>query len=231
MNIEEFSNEFDVLLNSYKDRKEFGLTESNESVELNEYEKSVFLTDAQRELVIELYSGRNTILGGYSYEEVEEVRRYLSTLNKTVELNKQVSSLISLSNTPSFYQLPSNTLFVTIEQVKINDDSNECLNGKYIEVKPIRRDRFLLWSKNPFRQPNTSFAYRIDHENNYIELVYDKILSTYKVGLLIRPTPIILVDLPYLSIEGINVKTECTLPEILHNEILKRAVVMALSTK
>ena len=221
MTLQEFSNEFDVLLNSYRDIKSFGLTNSDISFEINEYEKSVFLTNAQRELVIELYSGRNN-LNGYSYEEVEEIRRYLSTLNNTLELNPFSSQIIRIANVSNIYQLPNNTLYITIEQVKV-DSTDPCKN-KYIEVRPIRRDVYNRYIKNPFRKPNKDFAYRIDHQNNIVEIVYDDPLTTYKVGLLIKPSPIILEDLNYLSIEGISVASNCSLPEILHKEILIRAV-------
>ena len=50
MDLNEFSNNFDVLLNSF--------SEGN-SIELDEYEKSIFLTTAQEELVLELYDGTN----------------------------------------------------------------------------------------------------------------------------------------------------------------------------
>lgn len=49
MTLKEFSNEFDVLYNNIM---------SNAAPGLNEYEKSVFLTQAQEELVVNLYSGR-----------------------------------------------------------------------------------------------------------------------------------------------------------------------------
>ena len=45
MTTEEFSNEFDVLLNSY----------SSGGVEFNEYEKSIFLTKAQEDLSAESF--------------------------------------------------------------------------------------------------------------------------------------------------------------------------------
>ena len=53
MTTEEFSNEFDTLLNSYG--------ENPSTIELDEYEKSVFLTKAQEEIVIDLYSGKNPL--------------------------------------------------------------------------------------------------------------------------------------------------------------------------
>ena len=56
---EEFSNGFDVLVNSYKRFKDFDKQELLDSIEFNEYEKSLFLTKAQEELVISLYNGRN----------------------------------------------------------------------------------------------------------------------------------------------------------------------------
>lgn len=50
MTTEEFSNEFDTLLNSY----------SNEySINIDEYEKSIFLSHAQEEILLELYNGKN----------------------------------------------------------------------------------------------------------------------------------------------------------------------------
>ena len=56
MTTEEFSNEFDVLLNSY----------SSGGIEFNEYEKSIFLTKAQEDLLVELYNGKNPFRGpGY----------------------------------------------------------------------------------------------------------------------------------------------------------------------
>lgn len=46
----EFSIEFDILYNNIS---------SNKAPGLNEYEKSVFLTKAQEQIVTELYSGRD----------------------------------------------------------------------------------------------------------------------------------------------------------------------------
>ena len=46
MTTQEFSNGFDTLLNSYRDIKDFGKSNSVYSLELDEYEKSLFLTQA-----------------------------------------------------------------------------------------------------------------------------------------------------------------------------------------
>ena len=59
MTREEFSNGFDTMLNSYSASAMFGEESTKQSVSLDEYEKSLFLTKAQDEIVISLYSGKN----------------------------------------------------------------------------------------------------------------------------------------------------------------------------
>ena len=55
MNIPEFSTEFDVLFNNIT---------SNQAPGLNEYEKSVFLTKAQSQLINEYFNNRTDGVGG-----------------------------------------------------------------------------------------------------------------------------------------------------------------------
>lgn len=57
MTTQEFSNTFDTLLNSYRDVKDFGKIHSNVSIELDEYEKSILLTQAQ-DIVVKSYFDR-----------------------------------------------------------------------------------------------------------------------------------------------------------------------------
>lgn len=57
MTTQEFSNTFDTLLNSHRDIKDFGKVSSNQSLELDEYEKSVLLTQAQ-DIVVKSYFDR-----------------------------------------------------------------------------------------------------------------------------------------------------------------------------
>ena len=47
MTIQEFSNTFDTLLNSYNTTAQFGEPASKREIVLDEYEKSVLLTQAQ----------------------------------------------------------------------------------------------------------------------------------------------------------------------------------------
>lgn len=62
----EFSNGFDTLVNSYASQEFFG--QSSNPLNFDEYEKSIFLTKAQEEIVESLYTGK---LIGDSFEETE----------------------------------------------------------------------------------------------------------------------------------------------------------------
>ena len=81
MTLEEFSNGFDTLVNSYKRFKDFDKQEILDSIEFDEFEKSFYLTRAQEEFVVNLYNGRNPY--GVTFEGTEELRRYWNDENAT----------------------------------------------------------------------------------------------------------------------------------------------------
>ena len=70
MTLDELSIQFDLLYNNIS---------SNQAPGLTEYEKSVFLTQAQEAVILDLYKG----VTGDSFETTEEVTRYLSSLVKS----------------------------------------------------------------------------------------------------------------------------------------------------
>lgn len=222
MNSSEFSNEFDVLLNSHSTLKPLGLTQS--SIELDEYEKSVLLTEAQELLVRELYKG---FPQGESFEKTEEMRRSLDSLIKTVRLNPSQGDVIT--NNSTVYNLPADTWFVTYEAVVLDDPSAGCLNGTELQVIPMTQDEYHRSSRNPFRKPSKRKAVRLDNGNLKVEVVSEYSISTYIVRYFSRPKPIILSDLEGVSINGQTNKTECELNSVTHRAILERAVQLALS--
>lgn len=59
----EFSNTFDTLLNSYNIQAKFGETASKHSIVLDEYEKSVLLTQAQDLIIKSYFEARSNALG------------------------------------------------------------------------------------------------------------------------------------------------------------------------
>lgn len=126
MTIKEFSDQFDTLLDSYKIPDEFGRVENLVTIKLDEYEKSSFLTNAQNDIVIDLYTGRGLI--NESYEQSEELRRYLSNLNITSVISSFTPLTTGLSPYSKKCNIGNEVLYITQEQCKISSD-NSCLNG------------------------------------------------------------------------------------------------------
>lgn len=228
MTTEEFSNEFDTLLSSYSNTEKFGITHS--TIELDEYEKSVFLTKSQEDVVIDMYNGKNTF--GDSFEKTEEIRRYLSSLIKTYTTSTKEITYKGLSKHSVFFKLPEDLWFITYEAVDLKDDGLGCKSGEDICVTPVTQDEYHRIRKNPFRGSNERRALRLDLNEEVVEIISKYNVASYLIRYLSRPNPIILTDLPSdLSINGINKKTECELNPAIHRSILEKAVKLAIISK
>lgn len=228
MTTQEFSNEFDTLLNSYSTVPPYG-DENKLDITLDEYEKSVFLTKAQEKIVVESYTGKNQF--GESFERTEEIRRYLSDLVKTVVLSDKLTGHVGLSKTSMFFQLPEDVWFITYESATLKDERLGCLDGEEATIVPVTQDEYYRIAKNPFRGPSKGRAVRLDIGDGVIEIISDYNIDKYLVRYLSRPKPIVLVDLSELSVNGIKVRTECELNPVIHRAILERAVRLAIISK
>ena len=209
----EFSIEFDILYNNIS---------SNKAPGLNEYEKSVFLTKAQEQIVTELYSGRNTTYS--SFEETEEQRRYLHSLITTSSLEESTEIDDIITSNSSIYKLPENIMFITYETAILT-------GNKEVTVYPVSQDELSKIIKNPFRGPSNNRVLRLDLGNNSIEVISNYDITKYLIRYIRKPNPIILVDLEDdLSINGVSEESVCELDSSLHRTILDRAVALALQT-
>ena len=222
MNVQEFSNSFDTLLQPYIAKESF--SEQN-NLAFDEYEKSIFLTKAQEQIVLELYQ---------ELEQSEEVRKYLSNLIKTdnyVPLGEQDKTLINNNFKSYKVEISNDILFMIYEQCTLSDE-NSCINNKIVSVVPTIHDDLDKVLKNPFKSPNRRKIIRLDFDNK-IELISKYNISNYKVRYLKKPNPIILVGLEdNLSINNGNTKVSNgeTNP-ILHERIVQRAVQLAVQSK
>lgn len=224
MNLKEFSDGFDTLVGSYIADVVQG--KENNSISFDEYEKSLFLTEAQEELLLSYYN--NDIIR-QSFEATEEMRRYLDTLVETYATTRQVSNMKAISSNSYFYDLPQDLWFIVYEAVNFEDNALGCKSSKYITVTPVTHDEYHRVKYNPFRGANERRVLRLDAGDNLVEIISKYNISEYLVRYLAHPTPIILIDLPdNLSIEGFNSKMECALDESLHRVILENAVRKAL---
>ena len=214
MTTEEFSNEFDTLVSSYSN-----------GVWFDEYEKSVFLTKAQESVITGLYNGSID-----SFEDTEEVRRYLNTLVKTWDSTEYKDDGTGFNDSNSIIiELPEDVWYITYEYIITN-------TGIEILVVPTPQDELYKTKNNPFKGPNRRRALRLDCGNNRIEILltpqYKDDFNHYKMGYLSKPSPIILTDLTEgLYINNENKKTECKLHSAIHRTILENAVRMAISSK
>lgn len=222
MTNKEFSDGFSTLLNS------FGITPN---ITLDEYEKSTFLTNAQEQLIIDIYSGRN-IIYDKSFEQTEEIRRYLSNLVETYETSTKVTGKLGLSQDSVFFEIPQDTWFITYEVAFLKDSRLGCLDGIEASVVPLPQDDLYRAKDNPFRGPSKDRVLRLDIKSDLAELISKYNVDKYLMRYISQPTPIILVDLPdELSINGVSTESECELNPVVHRAILERAVQLAIISK
>lgn len=225
----EFSNEFDTLLNSYRRFKNFDNQQPIDTIQFDEYEKSLFLTQAQDAIVKDLYSGR---LDGKAYETTEESRAYLKELITEETLTPRRFNT-GTSKDSYLVDLSDDAWFIVYEQVEFSDGELGCLDGSTGLVKPITHDTIYTLRRNPFKGANKRRVLRLSIGDEAIELISKYKIKKYFVRYLKQPEPIILVDLTGtdLDIGGYQGYNECKLNSSLHRVILEKAVNLARQTR
>lgn len=217
MTNKEFSYEFDILYNNIM---------SNQAPGLDDYEKSVFLTKAQEEIIINYYSGKNALLE--SFEKTEEIRRYLDTLVKSKYIN------VSSAGTEIFIPKKLGTeyhadittdkdVWFIVYEVAIDNKNN------IIPIVPVTHDELTRIIRNPFRRPTNNRILRVDTDNK-VELISPEGVGIVKYGIryIQKPKPIILSALPTgLKINDESAETSCELNSVIHRTILDYAVALA----
>ena len=220
MTTEEFDREFDLLYNNIM---------SNTAPSIDWYEKSVFLTKAQEEVVAALYNG--------TFEGTEQISEGLKTLVVTKQYNSTSDSFKDdgfiqqlLSKNSKAFMLESDVWFIIYEALSVDN--------KDIPVRPIKHDEFNRIRNNPFKRQRNSEALRLlvtlktkADDIPILEVISNYDSYIYKIRYIRKPKPIILDNDEYLSINGYTCKImECELPEVLHRTILDMAVKLAAAT-
>ena len=199
---EEWSVNFDILYNNISSDQAPGLTE---------YEKSVFLTQAQEAVILDLYKGTS----GDAFETTEEVTRYLSSLVKiNYPDDDDVKVLQATKEGVSMYAyvLPDDVWFVTYQSGSITVENKP----RDVIVVPSRQDSLFKDLNNPFKGPNKNKVLAISEEGSII--LYSKYpISNFYIKYLKRPNDI--------NLESKDFSVE--IPESLHNQVLYKAVQLA----
>lgn len=231
MTNEEFSREFDTAVNSYAFSPGFGNDATFQTLVFDEYEKSLWLTRAQEEVSLSIYTGRNP--DGEAFEETEQKRRYLAPLiteDTLTPLDTTVYKPTGMGSTSSFFELPEDVWFITYEAVHFL--GGKCDGTSTMQVIPMTQDEYHRLRKNPFRGPNSRRAIRLDMGEDVVEIICNYVVEDYYLRYLRKPRPIILEDLPDdITVGGISSELSCELPSALHREILDRAVALAVQSK
>lgn len=213
----EFSNEFDVLYNNIM---------SNQAPGLDEYEKSVFLTKAQDEILKNYFNPKgNKYQEGFDGNEKRQI---------------DFSSLMRVFNTatvdiPGSYddrakaiEMPSDAMIIINERLKVNRDSENI----YLNVIPITYEEYSRLMSKPYKRPLKNQAWRLI-TNTLLKKQADIIagpndtIQEYHARYIKFPQAIILSDLEGVTLDGKSEAQECELDPILHPEILQRAVELA----
>lgn len=225
MTNQEFSNEFDILYNNIM---------SNQAPGLDEYEKSVFLTKAQDEIVKSYFNPKlNKVQEGFDNSERRQID--FSMIIKTVKATKITndSGLIKLypNEGSELYQIPEKIMMFINESLKVRRDNEEIP----LIIIPLNYKEYNRLMTKPYKRPIKNQAWRLnidstsDSNRPIVEIVagYGDTIIDYTIRYVKRPQAIILANLEGVSIDGEFTEQPCELDPILHHEILQRAVELA----
>ena len=220
MSVEEMDNMFDVLYNNIT---------SNQAPGLNAYEKSVFLTKGQDEILKNYFNPKskgNTIQDGFDGNAKRQVDFSMLTSVETKSSDFENPLFDTRENTKSV-GLPSKLMFAINEVVEVTRNDKSVI----LQVIPIKFDEYSRLMCKPYKRPLKYQAWRLTNNNtsNKADIVIgpSDTLTKYTIRYVRRPNPIIVSDLDGLTIENKSTATECELDPILHEEILQRAVELA----
>lgn len=233
MTTQEFSDQFDVLYNNIM---------SNQAPGLDEYEKSVFLTKAQYEIIKNYFNPKSN----KNQEGFDDSPKRQIDFSNLMAAKKQTTAVTTPTTYVKFdsrsvlYEMPSDILFALNETAIVTEN----LKTRLITIVPINFEEYARILSKPYKQPlknqgwrllntgsNTSGTPSVTTQARISEIVVKAgaTVSDYIIRYVRRPKPIILTTLTAtnVSLDGETDVTECELDPILHPEILQRAVELA----
>ena len=255
MTRQEFSDSFDTLLNSYASQAQFGDEAAKTEIVLDEYEKSVLLTQAQ-DIILKSFFDRRQNSAGEGFDDSTRRQVDFSSLITTATLSEAADQSAVYDDRGIIYKMPlrkylnnegewvekegtTDVLFILNEKL-ITTVGN--VRKNYVVV-PINYKEYDREMTKAYAQPLKKQAWRLfqnstqgfDIQSELIprwNLAANENIEFYKIRYIRRPCPIVLVDLPNeLEIDGFTKEQDCELNPILHPEILQKALEIAISTR
>ena len=223
MTLQEFNTNFDLLYNNIA---------SNQAPGLDEYEKSVFLTNAQLELVKNYFNPKgNKYQEGFDQSPKRQLDFSTITDLQVYNITDALTNVVKFNEESIVFPYNDNFLFIIQELATVTDSVTG--TSKNINIRSITNVEYMMAMNKPYKYPFKHEGWRIIHttDDRKLELLlsYGDRLRSYKIRYIKRPTPIILTDLSSLglTIDGISTPTACILDEAMHAEIVQRAVELA----
>lgn len=251
MTNEEFSNAFDTLLNSYNNKVQFGDTSSRGDVNLDEYEKSLFLTQAQDAILKEYFGMEDRTI---SIDDASRRQMDFSNLIEVSKINLKgntVTNATGIDDRSIFIKVPGTpdkskqVLFILNESITVAGSPK-----KQYQILPLSYTEYTRLMSRAYQYPLKRQCWRLINKTDTgtaytktVELILNSAIPhgvdtelnavDYKIRYVRRPKPIILEGVPEanLQIEGYTEETECELDPIIHQDILNKAFQLAILSK
>ena len=228
----EMSNEFDVIYSNIT---------SNQAPGIDEYEKSVFLTKAQDEIVKAYFNPRANKTGEGFDDSLIRQADFSSLIRQSSGDTDPVfddgihSAICQIVPGEAYPGMAYSRIYLP-EYLAILNESVICLVNSKAQNKtaiPISFEEFNRLMKKPYKRPTKNCVWRLDVSEAVGKMVLligaptDE-FSRYAVRYVGRPKPIVTADLDNgVTVDGISDITDCELDGILHHEIVQRAAELA----
>lgn len=226
MTNQEFSNEFDVLYNNIM---------SNQAPGLDEYEKSVFLTKAQDEVIKNYFNPKgNKYQEGFDGNEKRQID--FSMIMRTAIINN-ITTSGTFDSRSKIVDLPDDILmilneFAVVTRAASTTTPDAIEQEVRLAVIPLEYREYSRLISKPYKRPLKFQAWRLlngDNDSKHAEVIVgpNDTINTYNVRYIKKPRAIILSTLEGVTLDNKTEEQSCELDSILHPEILQRAVELA----
>jgi len=211
---------------------------------VDEYEKSLYLTQAQLMVYNEMLS---------AFESSGDLSKEMEPFLKETILTTPVETRTGITIASSiFFILPADVRKLVYEEVELSSQSSALLNGKIAKVIFSKLSDVSRKLRCPFNEPNYEEVIRVSAQDNItvtpgvdplpdiitIDPVVELLpptgaeIAQYRIKYLEKVPPIILEDLPDdLNIEGVSTATNSKYNSQRLNKIIDLAVTLILRDK
>jgi hypothetical protein len=222
MTTTEFSREFDIR---------FNFVNSNLAMSVNGYEKSVYLTRAQEEILSNYFNAKGNKYGeGFDMSAKRHID--FSSITDTKDITTVKSGYTAFMNNGLVFEILDDILYVLNEKFNYTKSDDTTIKTSVFPLEYSVAQRIM---SKPYQSPPRRQSWRIVRGNVtgghlVVEIIPkadidDTKAFTYSVRYIKRPTPIVVETLTGgLSVNGVTAITECVLPAEIHDEVLARAI-------